>query len=92
APITALESVELFAAALGRPLDWRQDPAPFAEKSQLAIDSSAARTVLGWSERFAGPEAVRAAAAWYAAWADGADPAALSRAMARHEPSLATAS
>ena len=92
APITALETVQLFAAALSRPLDWRQDPAPFVEKTQLAIDSSAARAVLGWSERFAGPEAVRAAAAWYAAWAGGADPAALSRAMARHEPSLATAS
>jgi CDP-glucose 4,6-dehydratase len=92
APITALETVELFAAALARPLDWRQDPAPFAEKTQLAIDSSAARRVLGWSERFAGAEAVRAAAAWYAAWAGGGDPAALSRAMARHEPSLATAS
>jgi len=91
-PITALESVELFAAALGRPLDWRLDPAPFAEKSQLAIDSSAARKVLGWGERLAGPEAVRAAAAWYAAWAGGADPAALSRGMARHQPSLATAS
>jgi CDP-glucose 4,6-dehydratase len=91
-PITALETVELFAAALGRPLDWRQDPAPFAEKTQLAIDSSAARAVLGWSERFAGAQAVRAAAAWYAAWDGGADPAALSRAMARHEPSLATAS
>ena len=92
APITALQTAELFAAALGRPLDWRQDPAPFAEKTQLAIDSSAARRVLGWGERFAGPEAVRAAATWYAAWAGGADPAALSRAVARQEDSLAAAS
>ncbi len=91
APLTALETTEIFAAALGRPLDWRQDPTPFAEKTQLAIDSSAARAALGWRERFPGPEAVRATAVWYAALADGADPAALSRALARYEPSPAPA-
>jgi CDP-glucose 4,6-dehydratase len=92
APLTALETTEIFAAALGRPLDWRQDPDPFAEKTQLAIDSRAARAALGWSERFAGAEAVRETAAWYAAFADGADPAALSRTLARYEPSRASAS
>jgi CDP-glucose 4,6-dehydratase len=92
ASLTALETTQIFAAALARPLDWVQDPAPFAEKSQLAIDSSAARAVLGWGERFAGAEAVRAAAAWYADWADGADPAALSGALARHDLGLAAAS
>ncbi len=92
APLSALETTEIFASALGRPLDWRQDPAPFAEKTQLAIDSRAARAALGWTERFAGAEAVRAAAAWYARWAEGADPAALSRALARYDLSLAGAS
>ncbi|HEY5006884.1 MAG TPA: CDP-glucose 4,6-dehydratase [Caulobacteraceae bacterium] len=92
APLTALETTEIFASALGRPLDWRQDPAPFAEKTQLAIDSRAARAALGWSERFPGPEAVRATAAWCAAIDGGADPATLSRALARYEPSAATAS
>jgi CDP-glucose 4,6-dehydratase len=90
--LTALETTKIFAAALGRPLDWRQDPTPFAEKTQLAIDSRAARAALGWSERFAGAEAVRATAAWYAAFADGADPAALSRALARYQISPAAAS
>jgi CDP-glucose 4,6-dehydratase len=92
AALSALETTEIFAAAAGRPLDWVQDPAPFAEKTQLAIDSSAARAALDWGERFAGAEAVRAAAAWYARWADGADPAELSRAAARHDSSLAAAS
>jgi CDP-glucose 4,6-dehydratase len=92
APLTALETTEIFAAALARPLDWAQDPAPFSEKTQLAIDSRAARAVLGWSERFAGAEAVRAAAAWYGRWADGADPAEFSRALARHDFSMAAAS
>jgi CDP-glucose 4,6-dehydratase len=91
-PLTALETTEIFAAALARPLDWRQDPAPFAEKTQLAIDSRAARAALGWSERFPGAEAVRATAAWYARWDEGADPAALSHALARYDASLAAAS
>ena len=89
--LTALETAEIFAVALGRPLDWRPDPAPFVEKTQLAIDSRAARAALGWSERFPGAEAVRAAAAWYGAVADGADPVALSRALARYAASPATA-
>jgi CDP-glucose 4,6-dehydratase len=91
-PLTALETAEIFAAALARPLDWAQDPAPFSEKTQLAIDSRAARATLGWSEQFAGAEAVRAAATWYGRWAGGADPAELSRALARHEFGMADAS
>ena len=72
-PITALETAEIFAAALGRPLDWRRDPAPYVEKAQLAIDSSAARAALGWRERLPGREAVAAAADWYGGWAGRAD-------------------
>ena len=92
APLTALETAEIFATALARPLDWRPDPAPFAEKTQLALDSRGARAALGWSERFAGPDAVRAAAAWYAAYAGGIDPVELSRGLARYDLSLAAAS
>ena len=90
APLTALETARIFAEALGRPLDWRQDPAPFTEKAQLAIDSGAARAALGWGERFAGAEAVRAAAAWQARWAAGGDPAEFSRAHARYEFEMAS--
>jgi CDP-glucose 4,6-dehydratase len=92
APLTALETAEIFSAALGRALDWRADPAPFAEKGQLAIDSSAARRALGWRERYPGAQGLRAAAAWYGAWAGGAEPAALSRAHARYEADLEAAS
>ncbi len=82
---TALETAEAFASGLGRPLRWRQHPAPFAEKPMLSLDSSAARRVLGWAERHPGAEGVRAAAAWYAALAAGEDVGALSRAAARYE-------
>ena len=92
AALTALETAEIFASALGRPLDWRQDPAPYAEKPALALDSSAARAALSWRERWPGADGVRAAANWYAALAGGGDMAALSRTAARHEPQLAGAS
>ena len=90
APLTALETAQIFAEALGRPLDWGQDPAPFTEKAQLAINSSAARAALGWRERFAGADAVRATAAWQARWAAGDDPASLTRAHARYEFEMAS--
>jgi CDP-glucose 4,6-dehydratase len=82
-PITALETAEIFASSLSRRLDWRQDPAPYAEKAQLAIDSTAARAALGWSERFPGGKAVAAAAAWYDQWAGAPDAQALSEHLAR---------
>jgi len=90
--LTALQTAEVFAEALGQPLAWRADPAPFAEKPMLALDSSRARQTLGWSERWPGADGVRAAAAWYAALAAGADMAAASRAAARGEASLERAS
>ncbi|HXQ46990.1 MAG TPA: GDP-mannose 4,6-dehydratase, partial [Caulobacteraceae bacterium] len=88
--LTALETAEVFASGLGRPLQWRQHPAPFAEKPALALDSSAARRLLGWTERYPGAEGVRAAAQWYAALAAGEDVGALSQAEARYEPSSNT--
>jgi len=85
--LTALETAEIFAGALGRPLTWRPDPAPYAEKPMLALDSGAARAALGWRERRPGAEGVRDAAAWYAALSAGADMAEISRAAARYEQS-----
>ena len=82
AALTVLETATLFAETLGAPLDWRLDPDPFAEKAQLAIDSSQARTTLGWSERFPGSAGVRAAAEWHRAFVAGADLAQLSAALA----------
>jgi CDP-glucose 4,6-dehydratase len=83
--LTALETAEVFASALGRDLEWRPHPAPFAEKPALALDSAVARRALGWDERYPGGEGVRAAARWYAALAAGSDVAALSRAAARYD-------
>ncbi|HLI65246.1 MAG TPA: CDP-glucose 4,6-dehydratase [Caulobacteraceae bacterium] len=80
--LSVLETAEIFAEALGGRLDWRGEPAPFAEKSELAIDSAAARAALGWSERLPGAAGVRAAARWYARLAAGDDMATLSRAAA----------
>lgn len=82
AALTALETATAFAAALGRPLEWRPDPAPFAEKPALALDSRAARDALGWRERWPGADGVRAAAGWYAALAAGEDMPGLSRSAA----------
>jgi CDP-glucose 4,6-dehydratase len=90
-PLTVIESATLFAETLGSPLDWRLNPAPYAEKSQLAIDSSLARATLGWTERFPGREGVRAAAAWQRAQDHGADLAALSSSLVAVEPGKAAA-
>jgi len=90
-PLSVLETASLFAETLGAPLDWRLDPAPFAEKSQLAIDSSLARAVLGWSERFPGHAGVRAAADWHRAHIAGADLASLSASLAAAEAGKAVA-
>ena len=80
--LTVLETATLFAEVLGASLDWRLDPAPFAEKTQLAIESSLARACLGWSELRPGHAGVRAAAEWHRAYVAGADLAALSASLA----------
>lgn len=91
ASLTVLETATLFAETLGAPLDWRLDPAPFAEKTQLAIDSSLARDRLGWSERRPGQAGVREAADWYRAHLAHADLATLSASLAAGEPGKAAA-
>ena len=91
APLTVIDTATLFAETLGAPLDWRLDPSPYAEKSQLAIDSSLARATLGWSERFPGREGVKAAADWQRAQNDGADLAALSASLVAEPGNVAAA-
>jgi CDP-glucose 4,6-dehydratase len=81
--VTAGEAADAFAQAIGKPLDWRQDPAPYPEKPTLAIDSTLARATLGWGERFPGRDGVAEAARWYGEWGRGADPAALSACAVR---------
>lgn len=43
------------------------------ETHALALDSSLARRALGWSDRMGGRRMIAATAAWYSAWARGAD-------------------
>jgi CDP-glucose 4,6-dehydratase len=81
APISVLETATLFARTLGETLNWRADPDPFPEKTELAIDSTLARDTLGWSERFPGAAAVAAAADWRRRWRAGEDPRALCDAL-----------
>ena len=49
------------------------------EAGLLRLDSTLARTVLGWQPRWSLEEALAATVAWYRAWASGADMAVFSR-------------
>lgn len=61
------------------PADWAQtvDRGP-AEMGRLAIDSQAARALLGWTERFGDSSMLDATAGWFKALAKGEDMAAKS--------------
>lgn len=56
---------------------------PFAEATQLQLDSSTARRHLGWEPKFNLESAVEATGAWYAAWIAGADMRDLTRRQVR---------
>lgn len=59
--------------ALGREPHWAEGSADTREATALTLNASRARRVLGWRERLTGPALIEATAAWYRAWADGAD-------------------
>lgn len=60
--------------ALGAAQGWTHAPdAATRETQALAIDSRLARRVLGWSDRLSGRRMIASTAAWYQAWAKGAD-------------------
>ncbi|MGA7713027.1 MAG: CDP-glucose 4,6-dehydratase [Rhizomicrobium sp.] len=61
--------------AWGRPdaLEVAQDPNAVHEAGLLKLDSTKARTYLGWRPRWNFEEAVTHAVAWYRAYPDGAD-------------------
>ena len=60
--------------ATGRAVRWETSDAPvIAEQRRLALDSSLARRVLGWSPFHDTPGAIGKTAQWYAAWASGVD-------------------
>lgn len=66
-------------ARMDAPAQWSQtvDKGP-AEMGRLAIDSSAARELLGWTERFGDASMLDATAGWFKALADGEDTSAIS--------------
>lgn len=59
--------------ALGHEPHWAEGSADAREATALTLNASQARCVLGWRERLTGPALIEATAAWYRAWADGAD-------------------
>jgi len=60
--------------ALDAPGKWQCVPSPqIVETHALALDSTLARHALGWSDRLPGKLMIEATAAWYRAWAQGAD-------------------
>jgi len=60
--------------AMGHVAGWRRTPdAGPAEAPALAVDSSLARSQLGWSERWGGRAAIERTADWYRAWRRGDD-------------------
>ena len=59
--------------ALGGAPDWADGPTDTREAAALTLNAARARCLLGWRERLVGPALIEATAAWYRAWADGAD-------------------
>lgn len=73
--------VRCFFAAYGRSVDVKIDTNPQPHEAQLLqLDSTKARTLLGWQPLLSTTDAIVAAAKWYRAVADGEDPAKLTRA------------
>lgn len=59
-------------AATGKAVLWHQASAtPLAEKPRLALDSTLARDVLGWSPRKTTRQTMTDTAMWYQQWAKG---------------------
>jgi CDP-glucose 4,6-dehydratase len=64
--------VERLAAHWGTPVAWRLDESPNRpEAGMLALDSSKARSRLGWSPRWTLDQALQAVCQWYKAYHQG---------------------
>jgi len=71
---TVGEIADAMLDALGAPGRWECVPSPqVVETHALALDSTLARHTLGWSDCLPGRLMIEATAAWYRAWAQGAD-------------------
>lgn len=71
---TVAELTEYLLRALGRPTVWQRagDPTDH-EAALLHVDSTKARTELGWSNRLDVHETIEWTAKWYRAWIRGED-------------------
>ncbi len=73
-PVTVAELVDALNTALGSTAGWVPSRVPQAVEMQtLALDSSQARQLLGWTDRLAGRRAIEATAGWYLSWRRGND-------------------
>ena len=69
---------DLLASHWGEGARWSQDPAAHPhEAATLKLDSTKARTELGWTPRLSLEDALRLTVAWYRSFYDGADMRAL---------------
>jgi CDP-glucose 4,6-dehydratase len=77
---TVGEIANAMLEALGAPDAWAYAPMPeMRETHVLSLDSTLARRTLGWSDRLPGQQMIAETAAWYRAWAQGADMRAVTR-------------
>ena len=77
---TVAELAVAMQRALGAAQGWTHAPDQSAQETHaLAIDSRLARRILGWSDRLSGRRMIASTAAWYQAWAKGADMREVSR-------------
>ncbi|MDR0809224.1 MAG: CDP-glucose 4,6-dehydratase [Gemmobacter sp.] len=72
AELSVRSLLALWQSVTGAPVDWQPAPEPpMPEKGRLALDSTLARTRLGWTPRLATAEATAATARWYQDWVSG---------------------
>lgn len=70
---------------LGIDKPWRHEPVPGSiEMASLAIDASAARRLLPWTDRLPGQLCLDWTADWYRAWMKGADMASITGEQIAH--------
>ncbi|WP_448147569.1 CDP-glucose 4,6-dehydratase [Labrys miyagiensis] len=73
-PLPVAAVADAVFSALDRKADWIHKPVPGSiEMKALTVNSDAARQVLGWQDRLAGPPSLEWTAQWYAAEAAGQD-------------------
>jgi CDP-glucose 4,6-dehydratase len=70
---SVLDIIAGFEAAFGALLPWRLAEGAPPEAPRLALDAALAEAALGWRPRHDRAGCIAATAAWYAAWAAGAD-------------------